>query len=503
MTAHPCKDECMFLIALSNQMGKVFAAPSTQNDPPFPGDWRTRAEALLRNPQLETLAGEQMLENLSLDLRRRWLQRAHLRSDGYMMSPPHQQTKLLPGDVRISYPYDRWVRPEALEKRLNVRRPAPEGWASEARVFSNGMTAITAFLHVFRAFAHDMWDIPKGPLSLHMFGGYFEISKALGVLCDGQFHGRKHTQQKNLCAAVKLGKADLIVIEPVTADIDLEVFDMGAFIKAFNQRPKGQPCIILFDTSLSGDLFPMEQFCKRIADNPPNLIVNIRSGLKMDQNGLELSNLGLMSLWAPDTELYKQQLKQVAKSLQVIRITFGLSLSQDECAALSAPFVLDKTSLGIHGTAVFTNNKRLALALSKAVKPEASFIVKVIHPSLGPDKDKAWAEAPFVNLRYRSDTHSDRALLRAILEAEVFKRGFSFVSGSSFGFRGHRFEMGFVRGVKYDTLRISMGSRSGPSLQGVIELLKDLSVYKDFTALKKAYPDIAASAPQDRTAEES
>ena len=108
-----------------------------------------------------------------------------------------------------------------------------------------------------------------------------------------------------------------------------------------------------------------------------------------------------------------------------------------------------------------------------------------------------------MNIHYKSDDPSDRALLRMILEVESRNRNLSFVSGSSFGFRSHRFEMGFVQGDKYSALRIAMGSRTGPSFYGVIDLFKHLSTFKDFKALKKAYPEIAAKAPKDRTAEES
>ena len=503
MTKHPCKDECMQLIALSNRLAKVFEAPSTKNDKPFLSAWRKRADELLKHPELESVEGEQLLGNLSLDLRRLWLQHAHLRSDSYLMSPPHTQRKLLPGDVRISYPYDRWVKPEDLERRLNEHRPAPDGWVSEARVFSSGMTAITTFLQVFRAFGHKLWNIPKRPLSLQMFGGYFEIVKALQVICDQQFQGRKHALQKNLFAAVERGQGDLIFVEPISADINLEVFDMEAFAKAFVKRPKGRSAVIVLDTSLSGDAFPLERFCALLKDNPPSLIVNIRSGLKLDQLGLEFSNLGLMTLWAPATEATTKSLKSVAESLRVTRTTFGAGLSQDECAALSAPFILDKTSLNIHGQAVFDNNQAFAMALSDTVDFEQSFINKIIHPSLSPDKDKSWAKAPFVNIHYKSEDRSDRALLRMILEVESRNRNLSFVSGSSFGFRSHRFEMGFVQGTKYSALRVALGSITGPSFYGVIDLFKHLSTFKDFEALKKAYPELAAKTPKDRTAEES
>ncbi|MBL4748524.1 MAG: hypothetical protein JKY17_07120 [Magnetovibrio sp.] len=503
MSQHPGKDECMHLIALSNRMGKVFEAPSTKNDPAFLDGWRKRADALLKNPNLESLEGEQLLENLSLDLRQRWLHQVYLRSASYMMSPPHRQRKLLPGDVPVSYPYDRWIKPQDLEQRLDTQSPPPENWQSETRVFSSGMSAITLFLQIFRAFGHDIFKLPPRSLQMHWFGGYFEISKALHVLCDKRFQGRKHGDQKKLCAAVTAGLADLILIEPVAANIQLDVFDMDGFVQACIDRPHGQPCVIVFDTSLVGDTFPLERFCRMLKDNPPSLVVNIRSGLKLDQQGLELSNLGLMTLWCPDFEDHRLHLKQIANNLQVSRATFGSGLSQDEYAVLSASFILDRMLFANYCQAVFDNNQRLALALDLVSKSTGSLIGQVIHPALGQDHDKPWAVSPYVNIHYQSDDHTDRDVLRTVLEFEIHARNLCLVLGNSFGFRGHRFEMGFVPDLKYSSLRIAMGARSGPSVDGIIALFEHLAAFKDFAALRAAYPDIATRAPTDQIAEET
>jgi len=503
MSDHPCKDECMRLIALSNHMSKVFEAPSTQNDTSLFASWRKRADALLVDPQLESLAGEQKIDNLSLDLRRRWLQHAHLRSDGYLMSPPHKQRKLLPGDERIPYPYDRWIKPAILEKRLDDHRGPPEGWISDTCVFANGMGAFNTFLQVYRAYGAQFWDRAKTPLSVHWFGGYFEFSRSLELICDGRFAGRKYQHQQDLCNAVKDGQTDLILIEPVVANVSLEVFDMEAFCTAWSLRPKGQPAVIMIDTSMCANAFPIEQFCKKLGDNPPSLVVGFRSGLKLDQYGLELSNLGLMTLWSPESDANQNLLRKIAKAVRLARTTFGVSLSQDECAALQAPFILDKTALTNHSQDVFANNKKLALALNDVLNLDAGLFHKVNHPTLSPDEDKPWAVAPYINLRYRSDDQGDRAFLRAVIESIAFERKLSFVSGSSFGFRSHRFEMGFVRGVKFSSLRVAMGSRAGPSLDGIIEMFKELAAFENFEALRAAYPEIDAQRPKDRLDEES
>jgi hypothetical protein len=55
--------------------------------------------------------------------------------------------------------------------------------------------------------------------------------------------------------------------------------------------------------------------------------------------------------------------------------------------------------------------------------------------------------------------------------------------------------MGFVRGVKYSSLRVALGRRAGPSLDGIIKLFQDLAAYPDFAALSKAYDHLLPKPP--------
>lgn len=473
-------------------MAGVFQAPH-----PF-DEWTERAERLLHHQELERLEGEQALEHLALSLRHIWLRVAYEHSSSYMMSPPQGQYKCLPDGERITYPYDRWIKPKLLEQRLNAQRPAPEGWTARAVLFANGMAAITSVLQVYHASAETIFPGSKGPLSLHWFGGYFEITRALQLICDDHLHGRKHADQRDLCSSVERGVADLVLIEPVAADIDLHVFDLGAFINAWKNRRSDRPCAIVVDTSLCGPTFPMERLCREIKHRPPAFVAQVRSGLKLDQEGLEFSNAGLLTLWTPNDPESIERLDQFEDTLRLARTTVGAGLSQNECAALNVPFFLDQASFVRHAARVFENNRHLARALAHVVKSDVGLFSHVTHPCLGAAKDEPWAEAPYVNVRYRADDKSARDFLYAVLKYESRSRKLCFQAGSSFGFRAHRFEMGFARGVKYNSLRIAIGSRSGPSLDGVIELFQELAAYPDFTAVRRAYPQLEANETDGR-----
>lgn len=457
--------------------------------------WRGQVRSWLTNPKLETLSGEQALDALALDLRFLWLRHAHGQSAHYLMSPPHRDKKILPNRGPLGFPYDRWLKPTFLEQRLNTLHPAPSGWLSEAVVLSSGMAAIGAFLQHHRATINELWTRPRGPVTLHWYGGYFEIARTLNLLCSSTFQARRHTRQQTLFDVVAKGLGDMILIEPVAADIDLEVFDLDGFISAWKHRNTERPCVVVVDTSLVGDAFPIQRLCTDLGPTPPAMVVQVRSGLKLDQAGLELGNAGLVNLFVPDTNANQALLPRISDSLRQARTTLGVGPSHDSCAALSAPFFLNADEFSRHAHAVFANNAAFAKALAPLAKASGGLIGEVIHPSLSENAAPSWAVAPYVNVRYASDDEGARDFLASVLEREGRERNLCFRSGSSFGFRGHRFEMGFVRGVKFDTLRVALGARSGPSLDGVIRLFQDLAAYPDFAALRRAYPQLARQHP--------
>lgn len=501
MSNTPCLSECNHLKALAKRLQS--AVQTAGGDAAFLRAWFAQANALANSPTLETAEGDRALDVLALNLRNCWLQYAYAQSGPYLMTPPQGQRKLLPVGERIGYPYDRWIKPRVLEERLNAMRPPPRGWSGRAIVFANGMAALGATLQMYRSQTHKMWKRPPGPLSLHWFGGYFEIIKLLQLVCDDFFHGRKHANQHDLCRVVEQGSADLVLIEPVAADISLAVFDLNAFIAAWQRRTVKRPCTIVIDASLSGPVFPVEKLCQALRADPPAMVVIIRSGLKLDQQGLELANVGLLHVWLPDTPNDAKRLERIEERFKTTRTTLGVGVSQDEYAALTVPFFLDQPSLVQHTEHVFANNRRFAQALAPTVKANQGLIAEISHPCLGPSHALDWAQAPFVTVRYRGDENDARAFMRTVLEFESRTRKLSFVPGSSFGFRGHRFEMGFSGDLKHTTLRVALGARVGPSVEGIIKLFQDLSAYPDFAALRHAYPQLAKDKPKDRVDEES
>ncbi|MFQ5642937.1 MAG: hypothetical protein ACE5FQ_04470 [Thiogranum sp.] len=479
MSATPCHDECTYLIKLASRLEKSM----TEEDGQMKG-WYNKINTLLRSPDLESLKGERGLENLSLQLRTIWLRYASYISSRYLKSPPHFQVVHLPSGEKNPFPYERWNQPASLEQRAATYRHAPAGWKADHIIFNSGMGAVTCLLQVIRKLFEPK---PGNPLSFHGVGGYFEIMDLMQFTHDELYRFRIFQDQKQFQHSVARGESPLVYIEPVFTLLGrLEVFDMDSFIAAWRQRPDSVPTAIVLDTTFVGNRFPVQEFLERLAPHKPRVVIQISSTLKLDQEGLEFSNAGLMSIFSTTEPI----VNGIARRMRKYRAAMGLGLTLEQTAALDYPGFLDTDLCDRHSAGVFKNNARLARKLE--VGDNLLFIAR-FHPVLQENHQSTpWAVAPFVNLQLRSETDQhERELLKHVIFKEASQRGLTFKPGSSFGFRAHRVETSIQDergGVQ--VIRVAMGCREGPSAEGTIHLLNDISHMRTFDNIKSRYPEL-------------
>jgi hypothetical protein len=380
---------------------------------------------------------EDDLEAAALALRRAWFERAHKPADATLKSPCAGTTVPMPGGDTVRFGYERDLDVSMLEERGALDHPPPNGWTSSRVLCRSGQSTLSCLLHLVTS-----TTVPAVPLTLHHAGRYFE-SKGLVDLWP------RHVFRHVPAAA---SEVDLLLGEPVFCDGRFGVSDPCAL-------PRARRALLL-DTTLVGTAVDLSPWFDRF-DGP--LVAVFRSGLKLDQAGLELANVGIAQLFErEDTPV------AAADNLRRIRGLTGSGLTLDELAALSAPWFLDRTYLEHYTAAIFAHNASLGSAIGR----ESAVFEERSHPSLV----SAGAEAPFCAVRLRGGDGTAHRRLVEIVDTEVRRRGLRVTQGGSFGFRGHRYEL--IEPDQKDGLpflRVALGFRGGRTLEGLIALFRELA----------------------------
>jgi hypothetical protein len=369
------------------------------------------------------LAAEHILEASVRPLRHIWLEAAASSTSRTYRSPSGGELPVTPAGRFQNFGYERDLQPVALEARAaRFFPPPPPGWAAEHVLFSSGQAAMNAVLTLFSSSG-------AGAQRLCHQGCYFETTELLSLY--------KHDFQP-----VPLEEAEIVISEPLWCDGEhfgttsprvLATMANRAGIKA-----------IAVDSTLAGLDDGLNELLSAL--DRPVPVFRLHSGLKLFEAGLELADVGIVSLYNAAK----------ADALAHIRTLQGGGLRFADVAALELPLFLDPEMTRRYEEAIFANNS----ALARAAKDNPAFTVAY------PQKP-----APFVVFNLASASHYD-ALDERIAQ-EAARCNLCFIRGGSFGFRGHRFETVRPQG-KPPFLRVAMGKRRGPSMHGILELFRTL-----------------------------
>lgn len=412
---------------------------------------------------------------LSAALRRLWLQVAHEASDPHTRSPQRDVATKTPSGAVVDYGYERDLQPRALEQRCFAYAPSPDGWTSDHLLFSSAQSGMTALLHW--ATQAGFWH-PHGGADALVAGGYFETHELFDLFArDGlRWRNAKTLDASNLASV----PASLVLIEPMFFDEGVNVFDMKAFHSSWLSMDPSEPTLIILDTTLSGPLFSMSEFLAPLAGPRAPTVIQIRSGLKLDQAGFELADCGIISIFADASSEFPA--REVAQALRKIRTITGAGLTFDEMSALEAPWFLDPHHHRKYCADVFASNATLA----EAVRTKRGMLFeRILHPRYT-GSGAAWAQAPYCTFHLHDGTVEHYRFIERVIAYESRRRGLLFENGGSFGFRGHRYEA-VVPQRAAPFLRVAMGARPGFSAFGAAHLMRDLAGFESVRQLAARY----------------
>lgn len=392
---------------------------------------------------------EQRLDAAAMELRRTWLGLAHRPADAMLKSPREGKVAHVPCGDRVRFGYERDLDASLLEDRgASYLRP-PAGWSSDLVLHRSGQAALASFLQ----FAAARWG-REGSLTIAHAGAYFETASLLDTWPQRVFRQ---------VPASSVEAVDIVIVEPVSCD--------GCF-SCVDRLPPARRAILL-DTTMVGPGHDLARYLPAQGDSC-SLVIAYNSGLKLDQAGLELANVGIVRILA--REDCGEDAASVGAALRHIRSLTGSGLTLDELSALSAPWFMDRDYVDRYTAAIFANNR----ALAQSIGTTSAVFAGRCHPSLLASD----ADAPFCAIELNDPRPGGYQRLASLIERESARRGLLATKGGSFGFRGHRYEL-----IEPDPgqgrpfLRVAMGWRAGYSCQGLCELFAELAAKPSFAAI--------------------
>ena len=398
---------------------------------------------------------ERALDRGALELRRAWLAKAHRPGDTTLKSPCEGDRARVPGSGIVDFGYERDLDVSLLEERRGYLQSVA-GWEADLVLCRSGQAALSVILH----YAVERWG-RAAPLKVSHAGAYFETKSLLDMWSPLAIEQRPPLTDDEV---------DVLLGEPVYCDGQFDTPKAEVMPRARR--------IVVIDTTMVGPDYDLSPWLRPGSDPYAcGTLIAFSSGLKLDQAGLELANVGIIRIFTRQNT--SQIASDVSAQLKRIRGLTGGGLTLDEMSALSAPWFLDRGYAGRYTQALFNNNA----ALASSVGNNSEVFADRCHPSLA----DASMTAPFCALQLRGNQHIDvyRRLLD-LVEAAVAERNFVVAKGGSFGFRGHRFEL-----IEPDPsqghpfLRIAMGWRGGYSCTGLCELFAEMANCQSLADLQR------------------
>ena len=392
-----------------------------------------RSVAVLGAPSGDFAHQERHLDEAAWNLRQWWLRLAHRPADKMPKSPCGGQSTRIASGAKIDFGYERDLDESVLEQRSEGYVEAIPGWSNDLVLFRSGQAALSALLQL----AIGCWGGSE-PLMIAHSGAYFETVALL------QAWPSRILQRSD-------NKQDLVIAEPVWCD---GRFGCGTII----DPPRR---ILLVDTTMVGPNYNLRPYL----DGRCPIVVAYSSGLKLDQAGLELANVGFARIYTRNSA---ESANGIATRLREIRTLTGTGLTLDELSALSAPWFMDRNYVDRYTDSIFANNR----AFAQGIGTKSNLFADACHPSLIDPE----ANAPFCALELHDPTREHYRRLLMIVENEIDRRGLLAANGGSFGFRGHRFQLVTPSTNEGRTfLRIALGWRDGFSRTGLCDLFEELS----------------------------
>ena len=460
-------------------------------------------EELKNNSSIGELEVELKLEKISFEFRQSWLRYASNESSAYFRSPFYADSISLPNSNDITYDYERVAHTKSLDERCMEHSKELEKWETDCTFFANGMSSIHVVLsQLFIYIRNNGTNIPKVSVAK---GAYFETIALFRFLSRQGGFEVEYPEYEDILTKISSGTTDIVFLEPVLCDLVQTVLDFNLLIDAIKHRDSSKLLFIIIDSSIVGSSFEMEYILNQIDVQENIVFIDVLSGLKLFQEGLEFTNVGFTKIYTLKNKyikrlmeiknsVFKRSANEIKIQLGRLRKVYGVGLSLEQFHILDAMWFLNpETSKNFMNT-IHDNN----LFVAKKLAESDGIFKDVFHPGLSTLSQLSWAKSPSIVLTFNEDDDNEEnmKLLKKIILFEIKEANITLYWGTSFGFRHHRFEILHFHNQAYESekerhvIRLPIGYRKGYSLKYTLGIFLKITNFKTFEKLKNHYIEL-------------
>lgn len=421
----------------------------------------TSLDVLIRN--------ECLLENIADKLRFEWQKKAFYKSAPLYKSPPEGTIIKTNSSKVVEYGYERNITMRSFEKDIHIEH---NGFNSFTLLYSSAMSGLLSIIHAVEKLLKK-----KDRLKGGFIGGYFESLFLSQEISNSWIEFKCYANEKNDDIIKDYKTFNFIVIEPVKYNFNLEVTDIDFIMEQLAYKENEKILFLIVDSTLLGNSFPLKKLLASVNQLPNVILINLRSGLKMDQQGLEFSNVGIASFYFPKN--MEHLVENIHDYLEGNRGILGTGLSFYECCLIDFP------SFGkecVYSDKILENNLDFSRQI---IKGKNNIIKEVLHPGLLGDTN-AYHRAPFIFLKLNTESSLDYELVVKVIQTQCMKMGLVVPVRNSYGFRNICIQ--YIKTVERKpklVLKIAVGKIKGIKFFAVLDIINKISEYNSFCDLRK------------------
>lgn len=343
-----------------------------------------------------------------------------------LKSPVTGKTYTLEGET-ISFSYERNISHHVLERRFDLS--IDSAVYHKTIFFNSGISAIYNVIISLKRI------LRKEKLNILTQSSYFETGMINSILMNSISTLDSNTDVE----------FDVIFIEV----IDYNNLCYCSLIELIQSREisfsDNRITFIIVDSTLYKDKSEIDKAFEKIF--PTNVIlIEVVSLIKFYQLGLELSNVGAVTIYSHHSIC--ETVDDLAVYLKKVRNISGSNLNLYEIALLSNELMLNEDLVNVYRTRIYKNARKFYNILSKE-KSNFKFIY--------PENNKG--ESPFIIMKNEDFTIDDYLLYCSLLKMMVEEEEVGVIMGSSFGFNHTRYELIITDRVKGEAfIKLSIGA---------------------------------------------